>query len=103
MNTTPFERFANVANRPGLYGIRTLDQATSFMLGFDAALGGTFLRGFSDWLTRPSGHGRNLVWPLLVTRRILSEIPNDPPVVEDERVVAFFVLVAEFLDSTEHG
>lgn len=52
------ERMADVLNRPGVYGIRTLEQALSFFTGFDAAAEMAYFRGFGNGWPATEARGR---------------------------------------------
>ncbi|MEU9925221.1 hypothetical protein AB0H51_28740 [Streptomyces griseoluteus] len=96
-------RFTDALRRPGAYGIRTFEQATAFMTGFDAATEWNFLRGFQEWLAQEVDNGENLAWPVLASR-----LPQDRPSddlqrcgcggLEDARLAALFHSLKRFLD-----
>ncbi|MGW7537283.1 hypothetical protein [Amycolatopsis sp. NPDC054798] len=88
------ERVADAMLRPGVYGIRSLEQALSFFVGFDAATEFELLGGFTRWLSEHGGPGPNLAWPhqaaAIVDGRAGPEAGNE------QQVQEFFALVREF-------
>jgi hypothetical protein len=89
------DRVADVMRRPEVYGIRTLEQATAFFTGFDAATEFTVLEGFREWLSRNGGDGPNLTWAVQVSRLVGRWL--GPEAGDEERLREFFRLVREFL------
>jgi hypothetical protein len=63
------ELLQSVKRRPGMYGINgAYSSAVAFVLGCDAAMSGTLLHGFREWLIVRLGDGNNLAWHALVMR-----------------------------------
>ncbi|MFI5558965.1 hypothetical protein ACIA2T_06760 [Amycolatopsis japonica] len=70
------EYFAVVAERPGMFGIRSLSDLESFLIGYDQhALrhGGPGLDGWRDWLVARRGKDCNHGWTGQVRHLALPE------------------------------
>ncbi|MFD2473831.1 hypothetical protein [Amycolatopsis silviterrae] len=89
------ERMADVMNRPGVYGIYTLEQALSFFGGFDAAAELAYFRGFGAWLARNGGPGANIAWPNQAAKVVAARMAKREG--ETDELSEFFALVREFL------
>ncbi|WP_406628866.1 hypothetical protein [Amycolatopsis sp. WGS_07] len=86
------ERMADVMNRPGVYGIYTLEQALSFFTGFDAAAELAYFRGFEEWLARNGGPGPNIAWPSQAAQVVAARLSGGT-----DEISEFFAVVREFL------
>lgn len=64
---TPREHLEDVRRRPGAYGLDgSYRLFTTYIAGFHAGSGHTFLDGFREWLVVRVDGGDNLVWEALV-------------------------------------
>ncbi|MCP2346775.1 hypothetical protein [Nonomuraea roseoviolacea] len=98
----------DVHRRPGAYGLDgSYRLFTTYLAGFHAGSGHTFLDGFREWLIVRVGGGNNLVWEALVfmlafpgeTRRSLHARMDD----ERNAVVVrtLFDALERFLDDRD--
>jgi hypothetical protein len=91
-------RLADVMLRPGMYGIRTFEQALAFFNGFDAATESAALDGFREWLARHGGDGPNLSWDYQATQVVARRL--GPDATDADRLQEFFRLVREFQEDS---
>ena len=93
-------------NSPELYVFEPKYRSVSaFITGYDVALEGELLSGFTEWLAEKLGHSHNLTWHTLILK---LAFPGDGDVRdklnEDEsnrRAISFLVdQLSEFLEST---
>ena len=97
--------FAEIRRRPEMYlPAATLDAASSFVMGYDAAVNGGLLWAFREWLIPQLNHGNNLAWPVLVQelidrRSLDSMTDNRPPAVNNQQAAIenLFAIIETFL------
>jgi len=91
-----------VSARPNIYGIRTLDDAMMFIMGYNFARGGGPLDGFTDWVCAFSSKGRSLHWMAHVRDVVTTAVEEEfGPAVEDRgrrETTAFFELLFRYFD-----
>ena len=87
--------------RPHLYFIDTFDEAVAFVVGFDLALGGVPLKGWSTWLADKLGYAdTSVTWPAMI-QRITGRTKIDGSQhaqIDGNHIQPFFDLLTAFLD-----
>jgi hypothetical protein len=83
--------FRRVAQRPGMYGIRTLEQYQSFLLGYNFALCEAPLLGLKEYFVKKNNGGNNLVYG-----NMEALVDGET---EDERIRSWHSLLEEFFEA----
>ncbi|WP_354598309.1 hypothetical protein R1Y80_29995 [Streptomyces sp. JL1001] len=104
MNDTQFVE--QVRDRPGMFGLgHTYHPTAAFLLGFDQARSGGFLRGFNEWLTVRDGELSSQHWLVRVPAQALPGFTFQgfdhlhlEPEQEQQAVNHLFSLILEFLE-----
>lgn len=106
---TPREHLEDIRWRPGAYGLDgSYRLFTTYIAGFHAGSGHTFLEGFREWLVVRVKGGNSLVWEALVLMLAFPGEAERSPFVrmDDERnavaVGVLFDSLDRFLVDREH-
>jgi hypothetical protein len=104
------ELFAEVRQRPGMFGVEgSYRSLCAFVLGVNAGNGWALLLGFQEFLVTRLGYGDNLFWSALVSHLAFPGSDRDRHAVLDEpgydeiASATLFQLLDEFLERRSRG